>query len=181
MNHGNSKKQLTFWSEEHHVKRSASRDSGKDWPTQEAVSHSPSSTSQITSTQSGQSGKTFPVSFPQKTMGSVAFWELLPGKMVSSNRQGKNGQTQVVCMVPKGQSLGDASTPNISVWPNDASVVSLSHVLETKEIQPRFYLSGKACAGILRRAEKRGKELPPMLRQALQLVTTQAEAPNQAK
>lgn len=32
---------------------------------------------------------------------------------------------------------------------------------------PRYYLSAKACAGILRRAEKRGKELPPLLKHAL--------------
>ena len=31
----------------------------------------------------------------------------------------------------------------------------------------RFFLSSKACAGILRRAEKRGKELPPALQTAL--------------
>lgn len=31
----------------------------------------------------------------------------------------------------------------------------------------KYYLSVKACLGILRRAEKRGKELPEILRQAL--------------
>jgi hypothetical protein len=46
----------------------------------------------------------------------------------------------------------------------------LSDVLETGPLPQRFYLSQKACAGILRRAEKRGKELPLMLRDALQAV-----------
>jgi hypothetical protein len=46
----------------------------------------------------------------------------------------------------------------------------LSDVLETGPLPQRFYLSQKACAGILRRAEKRGKELPPMLREALEAV-----------
>jgi hypothetical protein len=55
-----------------------------------------------------------------------------------------------------------------SEWPSDAAVCSLSDVLETGPLPPRFYLSQKACAGILRRAEKRGKELPPMLRKALE-------------
>jgi hypothetical protein len=60
--------------------------------------------------------------------------------------------------------------PNISEWPNDAVVCSLSQVLETTSIPQRFFLSPKACAGILRRAEKRGKKLPPALHQALHSV-----------
>jgi hypothetical protein len=49
-------------------------------------------------------------------------------------------------------------------------VCSLSQTLETGPLPQRFYLSQKACAGILRRAEKRGKELPPMLEEALKAV-----------
>jgi hypothetical protein len=45
--------------------------------------------------------------------------------------------------------------------------------LETGELPPRFSLSAKACAGILRRAQRRGKELPTMLRQALEQVASQ--------
>jgi hypothetical protein len=44
----------------------------------------------------------------------------------------------------------------------------LSDVLETGKLPQKFYLSGKACAGILRRAEKRGKVLPDTLRLALE-------------
>jgi len=47
-------------------------------------------------------------------------------------------------------------------------VSSLSDVLETGPVPPRFSLSAKACSGILRRAERRGKELPPMLKVALE-------------
>ena len=57
---------------------------------------------------------------------------------------------------------------NTSEWPNDAVVCSLSSVLDPAQLIPsRFFLSRKACAGILRRAEKRGKELPPLLLEAL--------------
>jgi hypothetical protein len=59
--------------------------------------------------------------------------------------------------------------PNISEWPNDAAVCSLSQVLETS-VHPRFFLSAKACEGILRRAEKRGKKLPEPLHNALSRV-----------
>jgi hypothetical protein len=118
-------------------------------------------------TQQSSSGKTSQESFPPKTMLSAAFLEHLPEKMIRSSRQGKNGQTQVVCMVPKEQSRGAFLTPNISEWPNDAAVCSLSQVLEKGLIPRRFFLSSTACAGILRRAEKRGKSLPPALQTAL--------------
>jgi DNA (cytosine-5)-methyltransferase 1 len=42
------------------------------------------------------------------------------------------------------------------------------------QIPRRYYLSPKACAGILRRAEKRGKSLPPQLRAALEAVAATA-------
>ena len=49
-------------------------------------------------------------------------------------------------------------------------VCSLSDILETGDVPQRYYLSAKACRGILRRAEKRGKELPEALRRALRAV-----------
>ena len=62
--------------------------------------------------------------------------------------------------------------PNISDWHNAANVSSLSGVLETGSIPQRFFLSSRACAGILRRAEKRGKKLPEQLQRALESVAT---------
>ncbi|MNR50680.1 hypothetical protein D3C85_1702360 [compost metagenome] len=55
-------------------------------------------------------------------------------------------------------------------YPSDAVVCSLSDVLETGEVPQRFFLSATACRGILRRAEKRGKALPPPLALALKAV-----------
>ena len=65
---------------------------------------------------------------------------------------------------------------NAPAWPNAAVVCSLSQVLERGSIPRRFFLSSKACAGILRRAEKRGKTLPPMLHQALTSVAATGTA-----
>ena len=59
-------------------------------------------------------------------------------------------------------------TLSSSEWPSDAAVCSLSDTLETGDVPQRFYLSATACRGILRRAEKRGKELPEPLRLALE-------------
>lgn len=65
------------------------------------------------------------------------------------------------------QSLGELLTANIGASPNVAVGCTLSQILEVNAPQ-KYYLSPKACRGILRRAEKRGKELPPLLKAALE-------------
>lgn len=124
-------------------------------------------------TSASSSGKTSLASSVPKTTHSGAFWLGLPEKMTRYSHQGENGRTLVLCMDHRAQSLGGPWTPNISEWPNDAAVCSLSQVLEKGLIPPRFFLSGTACAGILRRAEKRGKQLPPSLHAALQAVASE--------
>jgi len=57
---------------------------------------------------------------------------------------------------------------------SDDGVCSLSDILETGDVPQRYYLSAKACLGILRRAEKRGKALPPLLARALKVVAGSA-------
>ena len=52
--------------------------------------------------------------------------------------------------------------------PSGAAVSSLSAVLETRPVPRRYWLSARAAAGILRRAEKRRKTLPPRLMTALE-------------
>src|SRR3990167_1630275 len=61
-------------------------------------------------------------------------------------------------------------TLSTSEWPKDAVVCSLSDILQSQPIPPKYYLSQKAAKGILRRAEKRGKSLPPFLQAALEQV-----------
>ena len=114
------------------------------------------------------SGKTSQASLTPKITPSGAFWERLPVKMTRLSHQGADGQTLVLLMAPKEQSRGESSTPNISEWPNDADVCLLSQALETTLIPQRFFLSSTACEGILRRAAKRGKQLPPTLQAALE-------------
>ena len=70
-------------------------------------------------------------------------------------------------------SPGGCLTLNISEWPNDAAVCSLSQVLD-QDVPQKYFLSARAAAGILRGAEKRGKELPPSLLLALRQVTAAA-------
>jgi hypothetical protein len=61
-----------------------------------------------------------------------------------------------------------AASPALS--PKEGAVCSLSDILETGDVPQRYYLTAKACLGILRRAEKRGKDLPPQLAHALRAV-----------
>ena len=128
-------------------------------------------------TSASSSGKTSQASFQRRTTPSGAFWLGLPEKMTRWNRQGAGGRTLVVCMDPREQSPGGPWTPNISAWPNDAAVCSLSQVLETGSIPQRYFLSGTACAGILRRTEKQGKDLPPNLQSALRSVAEKVAEP----
>ena len=120
------------------------------------------------------SGKTCPESSLPKTTPLAASLALLPGRIARLSRQGADGQTLVVCLDPGAQSRGGFSTPNISGWPNDASVCSLSQVLELDSIPPRYFLSAKACAGILCRAANREKTLPAALETALRAVSRPA-------
>lgn len=64
-------------------------------------------------------------------------------------------------------SLGACTTPNISEQHSGAGASFLSQILEANA-PARYSLSPKACQGILRQAERRGKDLPPMLKTALE-------------
>ena len=57
---------------------------------------------------------------------------------------------------------------NTGPSPRDAIESFLSQILEDTPL-PKYYLSRKACLGILRRAAERGKGLPPQLKDALEL------------
>ena len=65
---------------------------------------------------------------------------------------------------------GESWTLSSSECPSAAAASSLSDILETGVVPRRYFLSAKACAGILRRAAKRARALPPLLRMALEHV-----------
>ena len=62
---------------------------------------------------------------------------------------------------------GECWTLSFSESHSAAGESFLWQVLETAPA-PKYYLSERACAGILRRAEKRGRELPENLKDALE-------------
>lgn len=97
----------------------------------------------------------------------VASWAHWPEKAVRSNRQGRGGRTQVVCLDPAAASRGGCSTPNTSALPSAVAACFLWQVVIQTSIPPQYFLSPKACLGILRRASLRGKTLPRVLHRVL--------------
>lgn len=66
-------------------------------------------------------------------------------------------------------SLGEFWTLNTGPAPhNGGDVSTLSQILQ-EQVPLKYYLSKAACLGILRRAEVRGRDLPEILRRALQV------------
>lgn len=61
---------------------------------------------------------------------------------------------------------GDSLTLNIGEFPNAERESLLSWILEDN-VPKKYYLSARACQGILVRASRRGKPLPELLKQAL--------------
>ena len=68
-------------------------------------------------------------------------------------------------------SHGEFSTLNFGESPREGNASTLSQILE-EEVPKKYYLSQRACQGILRRASNRGKELPEVLRIALERQAT---------
>lgn len=64
-------------------------------------------------------------------------------------------------------SRGESLTLNIGVSPSIERESSLLQVLEIGGVDRKYYLSPKACQGILRRAKTRKKRLPELLYQVL--------------
>ena len=65
-----------------------------------------------------------------------------------------------------GALRGELSTLNFGESPSAAVESRLFWILEDN-VPEKYYLSERACQGILNRASRRGKELPEILRTAL--------------
>ena len=78
------------------------------------------------------------------------------------------GQNQDFC-TPRwdaGALLGEYTTHSFGESPREGNASRLSQILEDSPLQ-KYSLSARACTGILNRAERRGKELPAELKEAL--------------
>ena len=78
----------------------------------------------------------------------------------------QNGKMQDASWEKASVSHGDSSMLSIGVFPREDNVSTLSQIL-MEGVPEKYYLSQKACLGILRRASSRGKTLPSVLQKAL--------------
>ena len=76
------------------------------------------------------------------------------------------GETPVASWEKVIRLPGECWTPNTGASPSVVRESTLSQILEDNAPE-KYFLSARACAGILRRAEKRGKKIPAMLWEAL--------------
>ncbi len=81
-----------------------------------------------------------------------------------------DGETPEFCSGQPDLLSGPYWMRNGSEFRSGAAASSLSEILETGPVDRRYFLTPKACRGILRRAEKRGKTLPEVLQRALMAV-----------
>ena len=141
-------RQLIFLLREHPANPSLLPDSEQDWLIRVATSPSNILPFLAASGPPGWSGRTSPASCQ-----TMADGRLVP----ASGSWGSSGMGSPTAFL----------TLNTSVFPNAASVSSLSRILETGVHLRRYCLRATACRGILRRAAKRGKTLPHALHKAL--------------
>lgn len=78
-----------------------------------------------------------------------------------------NGQPQEWLEGGRLTQLGESLTLNIGEYPSVENESTLSEILEDN-VPEKYYLSPKACLGILRRAKNKGRKLPDNLRIALE-------------
>ena len=150
--------QLSFLSEAPPDKTSRSPASTPEWLRPAGTSPSPISASLQDMSPGGWSGRMSPVSLVSTEDG-----RLVPSSGGWQN-SGMGSPTESLTL----SSCEHLASPTLSH--SDGAVCSLSDILETGDVPQRYYLTARACAGILRRAEKRGKTLPPQLALALKAV-----------
>lgn len=123
-------------------------------------------------TQLSLFGRTYPEPSPVTTeRTSEQSWKNLPAwsnqtLLFLDLRGGADGAKPEQSPETDGLWRGDSWTVNISEWPSAESVSLLSSTLEVNAPE-KYYLSARACQGILTRASRRGKKLPDLLQTAL--------------
>ena len=150
---------------------------GSDWDSKvnEAFSLSTLYDCALNLESAGLCGKTSPLLYPAGTARILQDSSLFSadGNCPSRTEVGVNAESS-----PTHPDIsayrGEYLILNLPEWNNfrgrsrsEGSVSSLSDILVTGVIPPRYYLTVKCAVGILRRAARRGKELPPVLKEAL--------------
>ena len=104
-----------------------------------------------------QDGESVPTKSRKRKITEMLFLNL---------RGGGGGSLLGVSWETVGALPGVSMMLNFGEFPSEERESTLSQILDLNAPE-KYSLSPRACAGILRRAEKRGKILPDMLREAL--------------
>ena len=143
------------WLEELPVQLSAWQDFGKELNQIEGTSHLSLYALLKELTPSGWFGKMCPVSCHQTEEG------ILEVSSEGWQNAGMGSPTGFLTL----------NTYEHNAFPEQShkceDVSSLSDILETGDVQQRYYLTKRACQGIILRAERKEKEPPEKLKQAL--------------
>lgn len=109
----------------------------------------------------------------EKTSGQSSKPSLIPVKTdwIFLDLRRANGAMQEQWQEMDGASLGEFITHNTGESPSVAEDCTLLDVLEPNAPQ-KYYLSAKACQGILNRGAKRGKDMPLTMKEALEEVVS---------
>ena len=118
------------------------------------------------------SGKTSPVLSPptEETTSKLSSKQLSELKKKGSRclrLRITDGQNQTYFWETDGAWLTEFSMLNTGVYPSEEQESTLSQIL-LAEVPEKYYLSPKACLGILRRAAVRGKERADVVKKAVE-------------
>ena len=92
----------------------------------------------------------------------------------------RDGQPADASWETNGALLGEFSMHSFGECPKDGVESHLSQILEANP-HPKYYLSARACRGILNRAARRGKDLPEALKSALLMQSESGGAVTEAE
>ena len=148
--------------------------SGKTSP--EPCRQTKAKTSGASSKRQQGSSKKMPISLDLRKAGGLiqgASWEKgiqLPGRYMTHSTGAFRSEGSESVYLPTSMDIPQETSClrlNTGEHPREANPTLLSQVLE-EETDPKYELSARACQGILNRANKRGKELPEILKTALE-------------
>lgn len=152
--------QLTLFALEAPARTSVSQDDEPDSPERVPACSSRRPELLVNAVQLLHFGRTYPVPLVP-TLAEISQW--------SSVSFANSGRVT---------SRGELLTLSTQECLNGVGASFLSRTLQSEPVPAKYFLSPTAAKGILRRAERRGKALPPRLEQALtELAATAHQAP----
>ena len=163
--------QFDFLSEEPPVSPSVSQAAGLDWMTRVATYPLSIFHWLYDLGSTGSFSRMSPVFFQAMTAKTSQPSLAQPLDTITAPPQ-KDGRTAALQKESQedSESHGEYLTLSISECHSAAAVCSLSDILETGDLPLRYFLSAKACAGLLRRSGQRGKDLPSPLKETLEAI-----------